>query len=158
MVEKYLIDFDGVILDSQERFKKDMKDNKNLYDWIEYLSSIEWHKFLRECNEIDQSLTTLKKLQQLKKIKAILTRIHSFQEGKEKCIFLREKNIEVPVIYVLPEQKKSEVIIPKKNLILVDDDRKNCIDWEKDGGTSLLFQPNSTEQSKKMIKSLKQLL
>ena len=30
MVEKYLIDFDGVILDSQERFNKDMKDNKTV--------------------------------------------------------------------------------------------------------------------------------
>ena len=35
MKEKYLIDFDGVILDSQDRFQEVMKDNINFFDWME---------------------------------------------------------------------------------------------------------------------------
>ena len=158
MVEKYLIDFDGVILDSQERFLKDMKDNVDLYDWIDYLSSIEWNKFLRECEEIDESISVLNQLQKYNKLKAIITRIHAFEEGKEKLIYLREKGIEVPVLYTLPEQKKSAVVIPKKDLILVDDSYENCLDWELNGGQSLLFRPENTTDNKKMIRSLKQLL
>ena len=79
----YLVDFDGVILDSQERFKNVMKDNTNLYDWIEYLSTIEWYSFLRECSEIDESLTVLKKLEYLQRLKGIITAIHSLKKGRK---------------------------------------------------------------------------
>ena len=127
MVEKYLIDFDGVILDSQERFNKDMKDNINLYDWIDYLSSIEWNKFLRECEEIDDSMTVLAKLQKYNRLKAIIKR-------------------------------KSAVLIPKQDLVLIDDSKENCLDWELNGGKSLLFNPKDSTNDKKIIKSLKQLL
>lgn len=158
MVDQYLIDFDGVILDSQERYSRDMKDNRDLYAWIDYLSSIEWKKFLRECNQIDESLYVLNELQRYKRLKAIITRIHAFEEGKEKLIYLREKGIIVPVLYVLPEQKKSDVLIPNKSTVLVDDDPNNCFDWELAGGRSLLFKPDLTVNDEKTIKTLKQLL
>ena len=158
MFNEYLVDFDGVILDSQERFKRDMKDNLDLYAWIDYLSSIEWYKFLRECSEIDESIRTLNKLQKYKKLKAIITRIHAFEEGKEKLIYLRERGIIVPVLYVLPEQNKSDVLIPKKNMVLVDDNLNNCREWNIAGGSSLLFDPSAKDNSKGKIKSLKQLL
>ena len=155
---KYLIDFDGVILDSQERFKRVMKDNKDLYDWMDYLSSIEWYNFLRECYEIDDSLESIKKLQSLKRLKGIITRIHSFEEGKEKLLFLRENGIFVPIFYSLPEQKKSTVYIPNNEVILIDDDVNNCKDWERNGGQALLFKPNFEGNSKRIIKSLKDVL
>ena len=158
MAEEYLIDFDGVILDSQERFKKDMKDIVDLYAWIDYLSSIEWNKFLRECNQIDDSLSVLSELQRYKRLRAIITRIHAFEEGKEKLIYLRENQIRVPVLFVLPEQKKSDVIIPSSNMTLVDDDPGNCYDWDLAGGKSLLFRPDANDNNSKTIKSLKQLL
>lgn len=155
---EYFIDFDGVILDSQDRFVSSMKNVKDLNKWVEYLSSIAWNSFLRECNEIDDSITVLKELQKQQKLKAIITSIHSFTEGKEKQIYLREKNIMVPIIYVLPEQKKSSVYIPNKNQVLVDDKIKNCIDWELSGGKALLFDSHETSKRKEKIKSLKQLL
>ena len=155
---EYFIDFDGVILDSQDRFVSSIKNVKDLNKWVEYLSSIAWNSFLRECNEIDDSITVLKELQKQQKLKAIITSIHSFTEGKEKQIYLREKNIMVPIIYVLPEQKKSSVYIPNKNQVLVDDKIKNCIDWELSGGKALLFDSHETSKRKEKIKSLKQLL
>ena len=155
---EYLIDFDGVILDSQSRFEVDMKGNTNFDDWLNYLSSIEWYHFLRECNEIDGSLSTLQELQKYKKLRAIITAIHSFEEGRQKLIYLRDNHIEVPVLYVLPEQKKSDIFIPKRNTVLVDDKLNNCIDWNNSGGVSLLFDCNDNTGSKEIIKSLKQIL
>ncbi len=155
---EYYIDFDGVILDSQDRFLDVMGSSTDLDEWMDYLASLEWKKFLRECNEIDNSISTLDELQKYRKLKGIITQIHCFNEGKEKLLFLRERGIIVPVIYVLPEQRKSTVIIPNKNLVLVDDKVRNCKQWTNDGGSSLQFDPHSTGNEKGKIKSLKQLL
>ena len=157
-MEELYIDFDGVILDSQERYKSIMLDNTNLNDWVEYLSSINWYEFLRECKEIDESLTTIKKLEKYRNLKGIITRIHAFTEGIEKASFLRENNISVPIYYVMPEQKKSQVVVPNKNRILVDDDIKNCFEWENAGGRAILLDNNSKIETKKIIKTLKSLL
>ena len=37
-----LSDFDGVYVDSQERFLKIMKDDKSFQSWVDYLNSINW--------------------------------------------------------------------------------------------------------------------
>ena len=158
MKEKYLIDFDGVILDSQDRFQEVMKDNINFFDWMEYLSSIEWYSFLRSCNEIDESISVLKELERLKKLKGIITAIHSFKEGQEKLYFLREQNIHVPIIYTLPHQKKCDVYLPTKKLILVDDKKTNCLDWNLAGGKAILFDRNLAKEENGKIKTLKKLL
>ena len=158
MEKNYFIDFDGVILDSQDHFQNDMKDNINLNDWMEYLNSINWNTFIRECREIDESLTVLEKLQQLNKLKAIITTIHSFDEGREKTLFIRENKILVPVLYVLPGQKKCDIYLPNINDYLIDDKEKNCEDWILAGGNALLFDTHSEKTNKKKIKTLKQLL
>ncbi len=154
----YFVDFDGVILDSQDRFLIDMKDNVDFDDWFDYLNSLDWYKFLRECNEIDDSISVLKKLQELKKLRAIITSIHSNDEMTQKLIFLREKEIYVPVLYVPPKTEKSKVYLPNKNDILVDDKIRNCRDWENAGGSSILFDSHLEKPEKQKIKTLKDLL
>ena len=154
----FFIDFDGVILDSQDHFLIDMKDNIDFDDWFDYLNSLDWHKFLRQCNEIDDSIDVLRKLQELKQLRAIITSIHSLNEMKEKLIYLREKELYVPVLYVPPKTKKSDVYLPKKDDILVDDKVRNCIDWENAGGTSILFDSHLEIPEKYKIKTLKDLL
>jgi len=157
METKYLVDFDGVILDSQARFDKDMKGHID-EDWLDYLISIKWYEFLRECDEIDDSLSSLIKLQKYKKLKGIITAIHSMEEGKQKLIFLRENKIEAPIFYTLSGQMKNEIYIPTPDVVLVDDKPKNVENWEKANGRALLFKPNDVTNDKKIIKSLKQLL
>ena len=154
----YFIDFDGVILDSQDRFLIDMKDNIDFNDWFDYLNSLDWYKFLRECNEIDDSINTLKKLQELKQLKAIITSIHSLNEMKEKGLYIREKEIYVPILYVPPKTKKCEIYIPNKDDILIDDKIRNCNDWEIAGGSSILFDSHLEQPEKNKIKTLKDLL
>lgn len=157
MEKKYLVDFDGVILDSQARFDREMHSLLD-EDWFDYLINIKWYEFLRECEEIDESTKTLIELQHYRKLKGIITAIHSLEEGKQKLIYLREKQIEVPVFYTLPGQQKNEVFIPTPDVILVDDKIKNFNNWEAANGSALLFNPNDTTGNPKIIKSLKQLL
>lgn len=157
MEKKYLVDFDGVILDSQARFDREMHSLLD-EDWFDYLINIKWYEFLRECEEIDESTKTLIELQHYRKLKGIITAIHSLEEGKQKLIYLREKQIEVPVFYTLPGQQKNEVFIPTPDVILVDDKIKNFNNWEAANGSALLFNPYDTTGNPKIIKSLKQLL
>ncbi len=157
-MEEYIIDFDGVVLDSQTKFDEYMKGNRSFFAWNQYLNSIDWHEFYRTCNQIDDSFSTLVRLQYLKKLRAILTTIHSFYEGQEKSVILRENGIHVPVVFVLPNQCKSFIYPPQKNVILVDDKEGNCLDYESAGGKSLLFNPKYEGKSKKIVKSLKELL
>ncbi len=158
MERKYLVDFDGVILDSQDRFLIDMKDNINPDDWMIYLNSLNWYNFIRECSQIDESLSVLEQLQRLKKLKAIITSIHSLEEQKEKTLFLRENKIIVPIISVGSGLKKSDVYIPNIYDTLVDDKKENCEEWILAGGSAILFDSHAKNNEKDKIKSLKQLL
>ena len=47
-----LSDFDGVLLDSQNKFLEVMKDETDFNLWFEYLTSINWKTFFKTCNLI----------------------------------------------------------------------------------------------------------
>ncbi len=153
-----LSDFDGVLLDSQKRFLEEMKDEKALDKWMDFLGGINWKEFLRECEFMPDALDTFHELQDLKILKGFITRIHSFNEGKEKGIFLREKGLYVPLYYVLPEQPKCSVYIPNRKVILLDDDEKNCDEWLQNGGKSILYGKEPKTCGKKYVKNLSDLL
>lgn len=152
-----LSDFDGVYLDSQREFLKVMKDEKSLDLWMEYLNNIDWKNFLRNCNEIPDATDTFLELQKLKILRGFITRIHSFEEGKEKVSFLRENGFYVPVYYVLPKQDKSNVYVPDEHVVLLEDNYNNAFEWELNGGRSLIYDPDG-ENDKRIVKRLKHLL
>jgi len=156
--EILLSDFDGVYVDSQERFLKVMQEEKTLEKWMEYLNNIEWYSFLRECEEMENATETFLELQELGILKGFITRIHSFNEGREKGIFLREKGIKVPIYYVLPEQPKSIIYIPNHKTILLEDQYENAKDWEKSGGKFIIYNPNAKKENKQLIKKIDSLL
>ena len=116
-----LSDFDGVYIDSQRRFLEVMQNETSLVLWMEYLNSINWREFLRECDEMEHATDTFLKLQELKIFKGFITKIHSFEEGREKALFIREKGLDVPIYYVLPMQSKSRVYIPNRKIILLEE-------------------------------------
>ena len=153
-----LSDFDGVFLNSEEHFQKVMKGEKALNRWMEYLNNINWKEFLRECDEIENASETFLELQELKILKGFITRIHSFEEGIEKSVFIREKGLLVPIYYVLPEQPKSNVYFPNSHTILLEDQIRNALDWEQKGGKSILLNPNTEIENKRLIKKLNHLL
>ena len=153
-----LSDFDGVFLDSQRRFNEVMKEEKALDKWMDFLNGINWKTFLKECDLVPGALETFTELQKIQILRGIITRIHSFEEGKEKSLLLRDMGIYVPIYYVLPEQPKNIVYVPNKHVILLDDDEKNCIDWELSNGKSILFSSSEPEKVKKHVKRLDCLL
>ena len=152
-----LSDFDGVYLDSQKEFLKVMKEEKSLELWMNYLNTIDWKKFLMECDEIPDANRTFLELQELKILRGFITRIHSFDEGFYKGNFLREKGLYVPIYYVLPKQEKSSVYLPNEHIILLEDNYHNASDWENHGGRSLIYDPNGKEDEK-VVKRLTYLL
>ena len=153
-----LSDFDGVYLNSQEHFEKDMNGEKSLDKWIEYLANIKWRDFLRKCEEMPKATETFLELQELGILKGFITRIHSFEEGIEKSVFIREKGLLVPMHYVLPEQPKSLVYLPNKKTVLLEDNSENAREWESNGGRSIILNPSAKEETKKLVKRLDSLL
>ncbi len=156
--EILLSDFDGVFLDSQKRFNEVMKEETDLDKWMDFLNGINWKKFVRECEFVPGAVETFTELQRLNILKGFITRIHSFEEGKEKCLLLRDLGIEVPIYYVLPEQPKSSVYIPNRKVILLDDILENCEEWDSNCGKSILYNPTQKSCGKKYVKSLYDLL
>lgn len=58
-------------------------------------------------------------------------------EAKVKA--LRSRKVEVPVLFVPPHVKKSQIYLPNNGEILIDDSVKNLIDWEQKGGKGIHF-------------------
>lgn len=169
MIGDYIyIDFDGVILDSQERMleRKDSigfhnhKDEKEFDNYFNYtnLHPEEWDYIIREGNSINNSVEIIRELETLKKKIAILTKIHTLYEMKVKIEDLRNnRKIYCPVIFVPPGVKKHNVIIPNGQ-ILIDDSRKNIILWNENGGKRLVFDKTIFHNTDEKVKSLEFLL
>ncbi len=162
------IDFDGVILDSEERMlerKYDLgfqdHENKSEFDkYFEYtnLHPAEWDYIIREAKTINNSVEIIKELEILKRKIAILTKIHTLQEMKVKIEVLREKlNILCPVIFVPPGVKKHQVIVPN-NQLLIDDSEKNIDLWIANGGCGLIFDLSIENNTNEKVRSLEFLI
>lgn len=169
MIKDYIfIDFDGVVLDSEERMLERKYDlgfynhkNKEEFDkYFKYTESHpeEWNYIINEANEINNSVEIIKELEAQKRKIAILTKIHTLYEMKMKVQNLRQKrNIMCPIFFVPPGVKKHQIIIPNKQL-LIDDSEKNIKDWIENNGTGLIFDPSIDENTNKKVKSLEFLM
>lgn len=169
MEEKYtFIDFDGVILDSEERMldrKYDAgfhnhKDGKEYDKYFEYtnMHPEEWDYIIREANSINDSVEIIRELEHLKRRIAILTKIHTLYEMRVKIEDLRNnRKINSPVIFVLPKIDKYEVVLPNGQL-LIDDSKRNIYGWIEHGGTGFIFDKALSEDTADKVKSLEFLL
>lgn len=162
------IDFDGVILDSEERMleRKDKagfhnhRNKTEFYDYFDYtnIHQEEWDYIIREAISINNSVEIIQKLESLKKKIAILTKIHTLNEMKVKIDDLREhRKIFCPVIFVPPGVKKHKIVIPNGQ-ILIDDSKKNIKLWNENGGKGLIFDKTLSNNTNEKVKSLEFLL
>lgn len=162
------IDFDGVILDSEERmlerkYNIGLHNHKNESEFDAYfeytnLHPEEWDYIIRHAKSINNSVEIIKELEGLKKNIAILTKIHTLQEMKVKTEVLREDlKIMCPVIFVPPGVKKYQVVIPNSQL-LIDDSKKNIKRWIENGGRGLVFDSTIDNDTEEKVKSLEFLL
>lgn len=154
---KILIDFDGVILDTEERVVNMKKKNPNI-SWNEFFDQLDWFKLLQESNIINNSINYILDAQNNNNI-AILTKIHTLIEMQAKTETIRSYGISVPILFVPPHIKKSSIYLPNMGDILVDDSLKNLRDWEEHGGRGIYFNDDLESISEfKTIKTLKKVL
>ena len=72
---------------------------------------------------------------------------------------LRSRNVEIPILFVPPHIKKSQIYLPNNGEILIDDSVKNLIDWEQKGGRGLYFSENLDSSNQfEVVKSLRRIL
>lgn len=152
------LDLDGVILDSEERIVELKKTNQKL-EWNQFFETVDWFKLLRESNSINNSVEIIKELEKMQKKIVILTKIHTLLEMEAKVLELRDnRKINIPILFVPPHVKKSQIYIPLNKEILIDDSLKNVDDWDLNGGDGILFDPYDRVAAKRKIKSLEFLL
>lgn len=162
------IDFDGVILDSEERMLDrkyslgfhNHKDEKEFDKYFNYtnLHYEEWDYIIRQANSLNDSVEIIRELENLKRKIAILTKIHTLYEMKVKIEDLRNhRKINCPIFFVSPGIKKHDIIIPNGQL-LIDDSEKNIKLWIENGGKGLIFDKTISHNTNEKVKSLKFLL
>ena len=141
------IDFDGVILDTEDLLFEEWRKNPNRFslpeeEKIKYIQRANWREILHNSNVINDAIYILKNMDI--KDTVILTKVHSLiNEAAEKIKYLRENNVKQQIIIVPYTLKKCEVVDAYGN-ILIDDSLKNLDEWELSGGYPMFFDKKET--------------
>ena len=155
---KIFIDFDGVIFDTEKRVLERKKQKPNI-SWDEFFEKLNWFQLLEESKIINNAIDYILEGQTKSKQIAILTKIHTLVEMEAKVKSLRSRKIEVPILFVPPHIKKSQIYLPNNGEILIDDSIKNLIDWEQKGGKSIYFNEDLEAVSQfETVKTLNKIL
>lgn len=155
--KEIFIDFDGVIFDTEKRIVEMKKQNPEM-SWDAFFEKLNWFQLLEESKVINNAIEYILEGQKRSRQIAILTKIHTLIEMEAKVRALRSKNIEIPILFVPPHVKKSEIYVPKNGEILVDDSIKNLKDWEKKGGKGIYFSEELDSLEFKTVKTLSRIL
>ena len=142
------IDFDGVILDTEDLLFHEWRKNPEHHflpdeDKVVYIRNCNWRDIINNSPVINDSIYILKNMD--KDASSILTKIHSLEEGYEKIIYLRNNDVKQNVILVPYPANKTEVVKPSSSSdILIDDSLSNLQYWCKAGGYPMFFDKNDT--------------
>ena len=142
MNEEIYIDFDGVIVDTQNKidYYFSLFDNKITPEWNEFLANINWKMdVLSEAKEINNSFEILRELYKFKRNVYILSRVFSLNEYRDKLEYLRDNGIYTNFIPTPGRKEKAQVIIPNKDKILIDDSKSNVQNWINNNGRGIYF-------------------
>lgn len=140
------VDFDGVILDTETGlFDKyhEMKEKGVIITKERYLAEMDWRSWIEKASIIDDSIGFLKSISP--NSVSILTKVHSFEEGKAKMDYLRRHGVKHDVIIVPYICKKHEIVNPKGKF-LIDDYGGNLIGWQENGGIPIRFSVNPQKE------------
>ena len=156
--ENVFIDFDGVIFDTEKRVVERKKLRPDI-SWNVFFEELDWFELLEEAKVINNAIDYILEAQSKSKQIAILTKIHTLIEMEAKVRALRSRNVEIPILFVPPHIKKSQIYLPNNGEILIDDSIKNLIDWEQKGGRGLYFSENLDFSNQfEVVKSLRRIL
>lgn len=153
-----LLDYDGVLLDSEERVMK-LRGEKPELSWDEFFDTLDWKSLYEESVEINDSMRILRLYQKINPEHTyVISKTHTLEEGRYKIKRLREEGILIPILIVPTHVKKSEAFIPSKESLLIDDSKKNVKEWANAGGLGYLFDPEDKSDEQQKVKSLEFLL
>lgn len=156
--KKIFIDFDGVIFDTEKRVVERRNENPNL-TWNEFFDNLDWFQLLDEAKVINNAIDYILDGQTRTKQLAVLTKIHTLLEMEAKTKALRSRKIKIPILFVPPHIKKSQIYLPNNGEILIDDSIKNLIDWKQKGGTGIYFNEEQVSTQEFItIKTLEKIL
>lgn len=156
--QKIFIDFDGVIFDTEQRVVERKKLRPDI-SWNKFFEEQDWFELLDESKVINNAIDYILEAQEKTRQLAILTKIHTLVEMEAKVKALRSRKVEVPILFVPPCVKKSQIYLPNNGEILIDDSIKNLIDWEQKGGKSIYFNEQLDNSSQfETIKTLNKIL
>lgn len=157
--KKIFIDFDGVIFDTEKMIVERKKCSPNV-SWEVFFQNLNWFALLQEAKMINNAIDFIIEAQQLRlNYLAILTKVHTLIEMKAKVDVLRNSGVEVPVLFVPPHVKKSQIYLPSDGEILIDDSIKNLVDWKSSGGNSIYFdQYQQSNNQFETVNTLKRVL
>ena len=136
------IDFDGVILNTEELLFKDWRKipNRHLLSEDvkeEYIQTRDWEYIVNNSEIINDSVYNLKYIDP--STSCILTKINSlYNEGSAKIRWARKNNIKQNIILVPYLFKKTDIVDAYGNT-LIDDSLHNLDDWVNNGGTPIFF-------------------
>lgn len=136
------IDFDGVILDTETGLFRQyhiLVDKGIKITREQYLAEMDWNTWIEQAAIINNSIEILKNNPY--KVAPILTKIHSFNEGKVKVDYLRKHGVKNDVILVPYICMKHEIVDPRGKF-LVDDFGGNLSGWQENGGIPIRFSTN----------------
>lgn len=108
-------DFDGVILDTSDLLFREWRKNPMRHylpdeDKVIYIKNSDWKYIVDDSPVINDAIYILNNMNY--KDSAILTKVHSLNEGYEKIKYLRNNNVKQDIILVPYKIKKTELVIP----------------------------------------------
>lgn len=156
------IDFDGVVLDTIPIFYEELKkaniDHKDQVAVAKYLKKFDYSKVITEKYVLQDSINCIQKLIDSNKfVIALLTHVHTLEEGVLKIEFIRKYFKDITVILV-PKVISKTKMVHTEGAILVDDYAGNLREWEKEGGIGVRFSLDLESKGFKVINKLDQLL
>lgn len=123
------------------------------------VDNLDWVQLLDEAKVINNAIDYILDGQTRTKQLAVLTKIHTLLEMEVKTKALRSRKIKIPILFVPPHIKKSQIYLPNNGEILIDDSIKNLIDWKQKGGTGIYFNEEEVSTQEFMtIKTLEKIL
>ena len=157
----FYCDCDGVILNTIEVAFQIMREmgcdmsNGNEIDYY-FKKLIDWNEVFEKASFINNSIERIRYIKENNIFKdiIILTKLSGANhEERLKRDLFKEVLPGIKVItlqYGLPKG----LVVPAKDNILVDDEIRNCKEWEKQNGTAILFSPYMSNLEKNIISNI----
>lgn len=157
MKELY-IDFDGVILDTIPHLYNAADEARKERHDVAFYATFDFKKILKDENILNDSINCIQKIIDSEKFSvAVLTHIHSLQEGIDKVEYIRKHFKDITIILV-PKKISKTKMIHTEGAILIDDYADNLREWESEGGISVRFSQKRNGKGFLVVDKLDQII